>query len=58
VEYKDDSECKNKLEKDFYNKVVKKLRDPDFPDDPSQNLLLYDDNLVTSITLCYDLTEI
>jgi len=34
------------------------MRDPEDPDDPDQNLLLWDDNLVTSINLCYDLTEI
>lgn len=58
VHYNDASECKNKLEKDFYKKVVKKAVNPEDPDDPDQNLLLYDENLVTSITLCYDLTEI
>lgn len=54
VEFKDESDCTTKLEKDFYKKVFQKAQQED---DPEDNLLLYDEH-VTSITLCYDLTEI
>ena len=53
VKYKTEKECQSKVEKDFWKSIVPKFEDPD-----GDNLLLEDDEIVTSITLCYDLTEI
>ena len=53
VKYKTEKECQSKVERDFWKSIVPKFEDPD-----GDNLLLDDDEIVTSITLCYDLTEI
>jgi hypothetical protein len=42
------------VEKDFWKHILQKFNDED--GDPEENDLLYDDEIVTSITLCYDLT--
>lgn len=54
VNYKDPKECQGKIEVDFYKSIVPMFADTD--EDGDYNELLEDDEIVTSITLCYDLT--
>ena len=51
--YTSEKQCKNKVELDFWQKIVPMNADTD---GDGFNELLTDDEIVTSITLCYDLT--